>query len=301
MNHTNTSNGWRWLGLIVLIIILLLLSAIGLGPSFSGSSPSCCGVPIAQTAPVPAPAAVEPAPVNLGLKEENGKVTLTGTVPSEQERQKILAEASAVYGAGNIIDQLTVSANAGLPGWWQNVGKALSWLKGSPNLGLSQLGSVLTLTGTVPSEDVKRAKESEMKALAGEDITVNNLLTVTAPVAANAPPEVPACGSDMNVTISFATNSAGLSEEGKKQLEEVAKCITSATEVGGHTDSDGSDVYNAKLSKARANAVIAYIKSIDKEKGSLLTAIGYGESKPVADNASEEGKAKNRRIEFAAK
>ncbi len=67
-------------------------------------------------------------------------------------------------------------------------------------------------------------------------------------------------------------------------------------EIGGHTDNTGSTEINLKLSQDRADAVRKYLikKGIT---GSRITAVGYGDSLPVADNLTEEGKAKNRRTE----
>ena len=68
-------------------------------------------------------------------------------------------------------------------------------------------------------------------------------------------------------------------------------------EVAGHTDSRGSDKYNLKLSQRRAEAVRNYLvsKGIAADR---LTAKGYGESQPVADNATDEGRFQNRRVEL---
>jgi OOP family OmpA-OmpF porin len=68
-------------------------------------------------------------------------------------------------------------------------------------------------------------------------------------------------------------------------------------EVQGHTDSDGADAYNLDLSNRRAQAVVGYFaqKGIEANR---LSAKGYGESKPVADNKTREGKAQNRRVEL---
>lgn len=68
-------------------------------------------------------------------------------------------------------------------------------------------------------------------------------------------------------------------------------------QVIGHTDANGSDDYNQKLSERRANAVINFL-SANKINTSRLTARGMGESDPVAGNDTEEGKAQNRRVEF---
>jgi OmpA-OmpF porin, OOP family len=65
----------------------------------------------------------------------------------------------------------------------------------------------------------------------------------------------------------------------------------------GHTDSDGSDAYNQKLSVRRADSVKAYLVSKGVEKDRVYTE-GKGEKQPVADNKTKEGKAKNRRVEI---
>jgi OOP family OmpA-OmpF porin len=65
----------------------------------------------------------------------------------------------------------------------------------------------------------------------------------------------------------------------------------------GHTDSDGTDAYNQKLSVARSEAVKAYLVSKGIEKNRVYTE-GKGEKQPVADNKTAEGRAKNRRVEI---
>jgi OOP family OmpA-OmpF porin len=68
-------------------------------------------------------------------------------------------------------------------------------------------------------------------------------------------------------------------------------------EVAGHTDSKGSEEYNQGLSERRANAVKDYLNS-KGVRASRLTARGYGESRPVASNDTDEGRAENRRVEL---
>ena len=69
-------------------------------------------------------------------------------------------------------------------------------------------------------------------------------------------------------------------------------------EIGGHTDSSGSAAFNVALSQQRADAVAAYLgEQIDPGR---LAAIGFGESQPIADNATVEGQEANRRVEFIA-
>ena len=94
---------------------------------------------------------------------------------------------------------------------------------------------------------------------------------------------------------------ASLKPECKAKLDDiVSKMAGINLEViiaVGHTDSDGSDGYNQKLSVRRAEAVKGYITSKGVEKNRVYTE-GKGEKQPVADNKTKEGKAKNRRVEI---
>jgi len=68
-------------------------------------------------------------------------------------------------------------------------------------------------------------------------------------------------------------------------------------EVGGHTDAIGSDSYNMRLSKQRAQAVVDYLVSQGVGR-SNLTMVGYGERNPIATNDTDEGRSMNRRVEI---
>ncbi len=68
-------------------------------------------------------------------------------------------------------------------------------------------------------------------------------------------------------------------------------------EISGHTDSEGSDTYNQKLSEGRAKAVVDYLISRGVHPVSM-EAVGYGKTKPIDTNLTEKGRAKNRRVEF---
>lgn len=96
----------------------------------------------------------------------------------------------------------------------------------------------------------------------------------------------------------FDTNSANLRPESFEILDGAVETLLRYTdlkvEVAGHTDSIGSDAYNLALSQRRAETVYNYLR----EKGvtNALRARGYGERQPIADNATEEGRQKNRRV-----
>ena len=106
---------------------------------------------------------------------------------------------------------------------------------------------------------------------------------------------------DMPEAITFAFNSSTLNRNAYAVLDSVAETLReydqTMIEVAGHTDSVGSDEYNLKLSDLRANAVRDYLK----EQGvnvDNITAKGYGESEPVADNETDAGRQVNRRVEL---
>jgi OmpA-OmpF porin, OOP family len=83
-----------------------------------------------------------------------------------------------------------------------------------------------------------------------------------------------------------------------KVADLMAKDATLKLEVQGHTDNVGSDAYNQTLSEARARAVVDWLTKHGTAAG-RLAAKGYGKTMPVADNDTDEGRAKNRRVEIA--
>jgi outer membrane protein OmpA-like peptidoglycan-associated protein len=84
-------------------------------------------------------------------------------------------------------------------------------------------------------------------------------------------------------------------------LEELAKFLRGGFKeliVEGHTDSIGSDAYNLKLSQRRSNAIKRYLVQKYQFSPKSITPIGYGESRPIADNGNYQGRQLNRRVEF---
>ena len=103
-------------------------------------------------------------------------------------------------------------------------------------------------------------------------------------------------------TVNFRVNSAMLSPDAKRQLDELAEKALNAKaymiEVSGFTDSTGNDAKNFQLSRARADAVIQYLAVNHKiPVRRFVTPMGYGETEAVADNKTATGRAQNRRVE----
>lgn len=102
--------------------------------------------------------------------------------------------------------------------------------------------------------------------------------------------------------IQFDLNKATIKSDSHELLGEIVDVFAENTHIKkvsieGHTDDQGSDAYNQKLSDQRAKSVLDYLvgKGIDAKR---LTSKGFGESKPIASNETEDGKEQNRRVEF---
>ena len=101
--------------------------------------------------------------------------------------------------------------------------------------------------------------------------------------------------------VNFATDKAEILPDSRPQIDQVVALLKDdpalKLSVNGHTDNTGDATHNQQLSEARAAAVVAALEAggID---GSRLQAKGFGQTEPVADNATEDGKARNRRVEL---
>ncbi len=111
------------------------------------------------------------------------------------------------------------------------------------------------------------------------------------------------CALKLSDKIYFEFNKWNIDPRSFGLLDDVAKTLTEGEnnkvtiEIGGHTDSKGSNKYNKKLSQKRVNSVMEYLagKGIARNR---MTAVGYGEEVPIDTNRTAEGRARNRRVEF---
>jgi outer membrane protein OmpA-like peptidoglycan-associated protein len=102
--------------------------------------------------------------------------------------------------------------------------------------------------------------------------------------------------------VRFNTNKSSLTPNAKTNLDKLVKVFNeypdTNIQIYGHTDSDGADDYNMKLSQQRAAAVKSYLSGKGLASSRFVTN-GLGETEPLASNESADGKSKNRRVEFA--
>jgi len=128
-----------------------------------------------------------------------------------------------------------------------------------------------------------------------------------APVKVEAPAPAPPPPPEQVITLSdagdvlFAFDSSELTAQARTTLTELLEQLKAADlvsiKIAGHTDSMGSDEYNQKLSERRAASVVDFLTS-QGIAANKLSSEGYGESQPVADNATAEGRQQNRRVEL---
>jgi outer membrane protein OmpA-like peptidoglycan-associated protein len=103
-------------------------------------------------------------------------------------------------------------------------------------------------------------------------------------------------------TIYFDLNKTNISPAAAKALDRNGMLLKEnpniKVEIGGHTDAAGPDKVNQKISEKRALSAKKYIQDKFNIPDNQMITKGYGETKPIADNRTKEGRSKNRRVEF---
>jgi OOP family OmpA-OmpF porin len=232
----------------------------------------------------------------LGAPDPAAPIVVSGTVADEASKAGLLARLREVYGADRVVDQLAVGGVATPANWNEHLQKLIS-----PNLKLitrGQLkveGTSVSLRGDVANEAQRQQIATDIAASLNPTYVVNNGLRV----AASEQGVLDAALA--NRIIEFESGKATLTESGKAILDQMAAALQKLkgvrVEVIGHTDNFGSRAGNLSLSQARAEAVKAYVAGRGISPG-LIAVSGEGPDRPVADNRTSEGRARNRRIEF---
>jgi OOP family OmpA-OmpF porin len=243
-------------------------------------------------APAPAPQAVAPAALPAAQK-----VVVSGTVPDEATRIGILTRVREIYGAERVVDQLGVGALGAPPRWNEQVQKLLTTdLKRVSQGQLRVEGNVVEIVGAVDSA------QTQAHIVRGLTTRLDNpTYTVRDALRVSGGGQQVLDAAMANRIVEFETGNATLTPQGQRVLDELLPVLRTLQgrrfEVVGHTDSDGGRAQNLVLSAARAESVKAYLVQRGIPEASLSTS-GLGPDRPVADNATPQGRARNRRIEF---
>lgn len=242
-----------------------------------------------------------PDPYRFGLSVKGGKVAMDGFLPDNASLEKILAAAKAIWG-GSVEDHLEVvpGAPAGF------VDSILAVLPGIARLGDGSLdlsGTKLTVGGNAPTGPLGEQIRAWIVAHLPKGVTLGGATLAVLPPAAVSPEECRAGLSAVQASgkIRFETGSARLDKEDVKLLDTLVvaalRCGTAKVTIEGHTDDVGDPAANQALSEKRAGAVADYLVELGIA-ADRLKAAGFGDTRPIADNGTDQGRAQNRRIDF---
>jgi len=259
--------------------------------------------------PPPPPAIPTQSPYTFtAVKTDNGVVVLDGYVRSNAERDAVLVRAQNLFGNKYRDQKVRVAKGAPNGQWVRVIETNLDELNYLEKGRVTMEDTQVLISGEAKDEDI-RNQINEMVGTLPE--SYNTAANITVPnKAADNVGEVKSesiCQSLFDELkgdnkINFASAKAAIrgakSFDLLNSLASAAKqCASFKVEIAGHTDADGPDEANQYLSEARAGVVKAYLveNGIEADR---VTAIGYGEAKPIASNDNAAGKAQNRRIEF---
>jgi len=260
----------------------------------------------------------------FALDADGAGLVARGVVPSEAARAALMARLRAAFAGRDVRDALTVQDGAAFD-WDPALAALLPTLGGVTAPALRVEGGTVVLRGTVPDDATRDRVEAAARAALLAPFTLRSELAVGEGTSATtdttadttaAGGQVEASGStDADVLgaegalrealsigqVEFTSGTATLTPQSRAILDRAAAVFVRfpsvRAEVQGHTDSQGNAAANLALSQRRADAVEAYLvgKGVSAD---ALTPRGFGADEPVADNATAEGRARNRRVVF---
>jgi OOP family OmpA-OmpF porin len=259
--------------------------------------------------------AVLPEPPDAEAQEEleftatlspEGLLQLRGRVATAADKTMVDSFAMARFSTDGV--DMKARIDEGLPdNWTFRIVTGLDALSYLTNGIMSMTPDTLTVSGNTGRADANTMIAALLSDKLGEGAVFNIDVLYEEkldPVASIPTPEE--CEALINQVkdtrkINFEPGSARLDVAGKQIMDDIAEilreCGELTMEIGGHTDSQGREVMNQQLSQSRAQTILNELRMRRVLTGSI-TAVGYGESEPIADNDTEEGREANRRIEF---
>lgn len=239
-------------------------------------------------------------------RSPEGDVQLRGRLTDARMRDAVEAFARARFGANQVF--VATRLDDALPaGWGVRVLAGLAALAELHNGSLRVEPDRVQIRGISGNQNARAEVSRLLSDRLGQgasfavDVTYNERLDPARGLP--TPEECVARATEVlaDGKISFAPGSADITAETARTLDELAKvledCAEAPIEIGGHTDSQGREQTNMTLSQRRAEAVLMALSERNVDTFAM-TARGYGASEPIADNATEEGREANRRIEL---
>lgn len=230
----------------------------------------------------------------LELTVRQDRLVLTGDVPSEAHRRDLLAAASARF--PDVVDQLTLANHCATPSYARAWAHALTVLAQLDSGTATWSDGALSLRGIAPAAELTAIRSRF--AAPEEPVNLGAVELIVKEEADSCDDQFAARLS--RSTIRFATASTAIEASSRQlltDLAEVAKRCPGTLAIEGHTDNVGTPESNQTLSQGRADAVARALGELGVDTD-RLSPEGVGQSRPVAPNTTEAGRAQNRRIEI---
>jgi len=259
-----------------------------------------------HTAPQATATATPVLPEFFVNRDDDGDVQVRGRVGDELLRSTVQNVAAARFGHDAVY--VAVRVDTGLPaGWAVRVLSAIEALAELDNGSVQVLPDLIRVAGETDDPQSSDTISRLLAARLGEGARVAlsiRYVPPPEPEPEGLPPED--CVAQLNAVlaaskITFEPGSAVIAAEGWPALDALAtilhECEKVPLQIAGHTDSQGREQLNQRLSQERARAVLVAMQQ-RRVLTANLDSQGFGESFPIADNGTEEGRESNRRIEF---
>lgn len=237
-------------------------------------------------------------PYTFDLQHQGNKLIISGYIPNKTLQKKVIKQLKASFAPLPLDNQLQLAQ--GQPEKWATVlPQLLTFLTPLQHGYLEITDYDIRLTGMVKTTDLLQTLKQQMAQLQRHNY--HSYIYLKA-----ADERLLICQrqfDDLLVKnkVNFGSGNFKIKQNSFILLERLRDTINScpefSLEVGGHTDADGNSATNKRLSQQRADAVVDYLVTLGIDE-TRLTAVGYGDSQPIASNQTTAGKAKNRRIEF---
>lgn len=239
----------------------------------------------------------------LSLQQHGTQVRVQGSLPREADRRRVWNALTALHGRQNLHGSIHLDPHAQPAPWLDRLIDDLPLLQGD--------GLQLAFEGPQLRIDTTGMDEAQRLAISGrlrKDFPTLEMSGLWGPglaALAQLPADAGAAQrmAALNLTtLKFRPGSSDLTGDSRQTLGAVAAALRSAppglrVEVAAHTDSAGSSEGNRQLSQQRAE-VVAQALQARGVPADMLVPAGYGHDQPVADNRSDEGRARNRRIAY---
>ncbi|WP_170332537.1 OmpA family protein [Ruegeria arenilitoris] len=257
---------------------------------------------------LPEPETVEQTgPVEFSTtRSPEGLVQMRGRIGDETTRDMVDSYARAAFGSEQVHTATRIVSD--LPADWSvRVLAGLEALAQLHNGALIVTPDSVSVSGVSHDKDAKARIAGMLSDKLGDAQDFDLAITYQEPPEPeDALPDPELCETQIadvqgSSKIAFEPGSATVAADSRDTLNQIAEilreCGPIRMEIQGHTDSQGREEMNQQLSQARAQSILNELRG-RRVPTSSYSAVGYGETQPIADNDTEEGREENRRIEF---